>query len=99
MRLISRRNALKAAERHTRGRAAVERWCELIAGTDARSLVELRRVFPSADQVGGALVFNVGGNNFRIVCCVDWAAQRLFFRTLLTHAEYDDVNVEELCPR
>ncbi|MBM3766518.1 MAG: type II toxin-antitoxin system HigB family toxin [Acidobacteria bacterium] len=87
-----------AANRHARCLGAVSRWYDLVSVLESRNLVELRRTFPSADKVGNTLVFNIAGNNYRLLCCVDWAAQRLFFRSLLTHAEYDCTNVEAICP-
>lgn len=60
--------------------------------------MELRACLAAVDQVGNALVFNIGGNSYRLICCVDWRRQRLYFRALLTHAEYDRTKVEELCP-
>ncbi|MFN7920927.1 MAG: type II toxin-antitoxin system HigB family toxin [Bryobacteraceae bacterium] len=98
MRFTSYRNLERAARRHPSSMAAVERWFFAITRLDAPGLVALRKVFPATDQVGNTLVFNIGGNNFRLLCCVDWLRQWLFFRALLTHAEYDRTNVEELCP-
>lgn len=98
MRFISHRNLILAARRHPRSIGSVERWHDLIVEVECRSLAGLRKTFPSADQVGNTLIFNIAGNAYRLACCVDWIAQRLFFRVLLTHAEYDRTNLEALCP-
>ena len=95
--ITSRYNVLKAAKRHPDSVAPVTRWLTVIAGAECGSLMDLRKFYPSADQAGKTLIFNVGGNNYRLLCCVSWELQRLFFRALLTHAEYDRVNVEALC--
>ena len=97
VKVISKRNVRRAALAHARSRASVERWIDLMESTTAVNLVELRRVTPQVDQVGGALVFNLGGNNYRLICCVWWKRGLLLFRRLLTHAEYDRINVEDLC--
>ena len=98
VRVISDRNVIKAARRHPRSVAPASRWCFLMSLTDAANLVELRRTFASVDQAGNTLIFNIGGNNYRLLCCVSWARQTLHFRALLTHADYDRVNLEDLCP-
>ena len=98
MTVISHRNLLKAADRHPNAIGSVERWFHLASGAHWRHLVDVRTLFPGADQVGTALVFNISGNNYRLICCVDFERQWLFFRALLTHAEYDRTNVRELCP-
>jgi mRNA interferase HigB len=52
-------------------------------------LVELRQTFPPADKVGNFTVFNIGGNNYRLITLVDYEYQKVFIRHILTHAEYD----------
>ena len=98
VKVTSRYNALKAARRHPDSVTPVTRWLTVITAAECRSLMDVRKFYPSADQVGKTLIFNVGGNNYRLLCCVSWELQRLFFRALLTHAEYDRTNVEALCP-
>jgi mRNA interferase HigB len=97
VKVTSRYNVLKAAKRHANSMGPVTRWLTVITATECGSLAEVRKFYPSADQVGKTVIFNVGGNNYRLLCCVSWELQRLFFRSLLTHAEYDRVNVEALC--
>ncbi len=89
---------MKAAKRHPRPVKAVERWHDLIAHATCHHLVDVRSLFPATDQVGTALVFNIGGNDFRLICCVSFERQWLFFRRLVSHSEYDRIKVEDLCP-
>ena len=98
MKITSRYNVLKAARRHSNSVPPITRWLTVMAAAECGSLADVRKFYPSADQAGKTLIFNVGGNNFRLLCCVSWGLRRLFFRALLTHAEYDRVNVEALCP-
>jgi len=98
VKVTSRYNVLKAAGRHPDSVTPVSRWLTVITAAECGSLVDVRKFYPSADQVGKTLIFNVGGNKYRLLCCVSWELRRLFFRTLLTHAEYDRVNVDALCP-
>jgi mRNA-degrading endonuclease HigB of HigAB toxin-antitoxin module len=63
----------------------------LSRGAEGRwdGLNEVRQYFPSADQVGKVLIFDVLGDNYRLITAVDYPSQRLFIKTLLTHREYD----------
>ena len=58
--------------------------------TDLESFAELRRTFPSADKVGGYVVFNIGGDKYRLVAAVYFNRGKVFIRHVLTHAEYDE---------
>ncbi|NJR74911.1 MAG: type II toxin-antitoxin system HigB family toxin [Scytonema sp. CRU_2_7] len=55
----------------------------------SQNFVELRQLFPSADQVSHLTVFNIGGNNYRLIALVDYKYQKVFIRHVLTHAEYN----------
>jgi mRNA interferase HigB len=50
--------------------------------------VETRRDFPHADPVGVFTVFNIGGNNFRLIAAIKYRWQVVYVRHILTHAEY-----------
>jgi len=39
----------------------------------------LRTRFPHADQVGGLTVFNIGGNEARLVAAIHYNRQRIIF--------------------
>jgi len=45
--------------------------------------------FPSADAVGKYTVFNVKGNQFRLIAEVNFRGKRVYVRQVMTHAEYD----------
>lgn len=49
----------------------------------------LRTTFPSADDVDGLTVFNIGGNKFRLIAAIHYNRRKVFIRAILTHAEYD----------
>ena len=54
------------------------------------SIAELRTIFPSADKVGKLTVFNIGGNNIRLIAAIHYNRQKIYIREVLTHAEYDN---------
>ncbi|MBI3020406.1 MAG: type II toxin-antitoxin system HigB family toxin [Candidatus Omnitrophica bacterium] len=51
---------------------------------------ELRAVFPKADKVGNKIVFNVGGNKYRLIAAIHFNRGKVFVRHVLTHKEYDE---------
>ncbi len=51
--------------------------------------MDVRADFPSADQVGDALVFNVRHNRYRLIVVAVYRVQKLYVKALLTHKEYD----------
>jgi mRNA interferase HigB len=50
---------------------------------------ELKQVYPSADLVGRYTVFNIKGNNYRLIARIIYRSQTLFIVAVMTHEEYD----------
>ncbi|KRP67253.1 type II toxin-antitoxin system HigB family toxin [Pseudomonas orientalis] len=42
----------------------------------------------------GKVVFNVGGNKYRVIMSIDYERQLGFIRFVGTHAQYDSINAE-----
>jgi mRNA-degrading endonuclease HigB of HigAB toxin-antitoxin module len=59
-----------------------------VPGSEWHSLADIRKTFPSADGVGKCVVFDVGGNKFRLVVVVHFNRGKLYSRKVMTHAEY-----------
>lgn len=43
---------------------------------------------------GGRVVFNIGGNKYRVIMAIDYPRQLGFIRFVGTHAQYDQINAE-----
>ena len=43
---------------------------------------------------GGRVVFNIGGNKYRLVVAIDYERQTCFVKFIGTHEQYDRVDVE-----
>jgi mRNA interferase HigB len=51
----------------------------------------VKRTFPSTDlgKRSGRLVFDIGGNKYRLIASVDFKEQILVIEQVLTHEDYD----------
>lgn len=50
-------------------------------------------MFRSADILANErIVFNVGGNKYRLVAAIHYRGKRIYIRFIGTHAEYDRIN-------
>jgi mRNA interferase HigB len=64
-------------------------WYRITRRANWASLAEARKDFAHADSVGRRTVFNIHGNQYRLVTRVNYRTQRVFILHILTHAEYD----------
>ena len=76
------------ARRHARARTSLGAWKKVVEAASWKSLVELRATFPSADLVDKDVVFNIGGNNYRLWEAVDFKTKIVLVTSIQTRAEY-----------
>ncbi len=88
MHVISRKRLLEATERHPELGAPLDVWYRIVKRAAWQNLDDVRRSFPAADGVGKYTVFNVKGNNYRLIVEINYRSSRIFIRHVLTHAEY-----------
>lgn len=53
--------------------------------------------FASASIVGNCVVFNIGGNKYRLVTRILYSSQKVFVLKVMTHKEYDNDQWKEEC--
>ena len=54
-----------------------------------QSWADLKATFRNASVVGNCVVFNIGGNKYRLVTRPLYRSQKVFVLKVMTHAEYD----------
>ncbi len=79
----------KFVTKHADARVPFAEWIEKVEAAQWTNLVDLKMTFNSADYVKSLIVFNVAGNNFRVVAEVIYTEQILRIAKVGTHAEYN----------
>jgi mRNA interferase HigB len=75
---------------HPTAKGPLEAWHQLMESRDFVDFSDIRSVFGSADSVHPHIVFNIGGNKYRLIATVHYNRRKVFVRHILTHAKYDD---------
>jgi mRNA interferase HigB len=93
MHVIARSSIAKAQREHPDAKNWLDAWWARAQKSRWEKLEDVKVDYPTVDQVGRCLVFNVCGNKYRLIVKVSYANQwtkgTLFFKHFLTHAEYD----------
>lgn len=100
--LVTARTIEQYAKLHPDARSALGRWCDLVRAAAWRSADEVCRTFPFQPRAlpNGRLVFKINGNEFRIVCSVQYADPSRELNGIVrvqfigSHAEYDQIDAE-----
>lgn len=97
MRVVSRKKIIEHYTKQSASKTALEEWYKKTTRAEWKNLNELKQTFASADYVGNnRVVFNIKGNDFRLVAIIIYPSQKVYIRWIGTHAEYDKQKVSEL---
>jgi mRNA interferase HigB len=75
--------------KHPQARSAITTFRATLEACAAKNIVELKQTFRSVDYVRPYFVFDVGGNNYRIVVLITFTVGVATVQKAMTHAEYD----------
>ena len=85
------------ASKHADIANALQRWIEFVEEIEWNSHAELKSDFPTASYVGNnRYVFDIRGNNYRIVTIVFFISGILKIRFIGTHSEYDKIDCKTI---
>lgn len=54
-----------------------------------RNWSDVKATFGNADLIGNCIVFNIGGNKYRLIARILYPSQKVFILKVMTHKEYD----------
>ena len=90
MRIISKAAITDFTKTHRDALESLLHWHSVTKRAAWRHLIDVRADFPHADAVDLFTVFNIGGNNYRLVSVIKYRWQVVYIRHILTHAEYGE---------
>jgi len=79
----------KFAKKHANARPSLNSWRKVTLTAQWRSFDDVRKTFGSADIYGDCMIFNIGGNNYRLIAIIRYDLEQVEIETILTHGEYD----------
>ena len=89
MHIISRKALVMFCEQYPDSREPVVRWYKIVEKGEFTSFERLKSTFPSADKVDDWIVFNIGGNKYRLIASIHFNRGKIYIRHVLTHQDYN----------
>lgn len=92
MRVIAKSTLVEYYTKNPQAKVALDEW--YIKTKQARwfCFADVKNTFNSVDNVGNQhYVFNIKGNDFRLVVVIQFTPQSVYIRFVGTHAEYDKI--------
>jgi mRNA interferase HigB len=87
LRIISKKKLRDYYKNNAQEELPLTEWYFKMKNSHALSINDLRAQFNSVDSVYGYTIFNIGGNNYRLITAIHYNTNYCFIRTIWTHAE------------
>ena len=93
MRIIARKTLVMFYREHADAETALEEWYKKTGNAKWDCFADIKKDFNSVDSVGNQhFVFNIKGNDYRLIAVVKFRIKMIYIRRICTHAEYDKID-------
>ena len=90
MHVISKKMLREFWAEHPRAKSPLDAWYKVAKRAEWETFKDVRDTFNTADLVGRFVVFDIGGNKYRLIAVIHYDHGKVYIRHVLTHAEYDE---------
>lgn len=91
--IISKTKLSQFSKKHSDVKVSLNIWYDIISKSDYKNLSQLKSDFNSIDYVGNdRIVFNIKGNQYRLVAMIFFDIRTVYIRFIGTHTEYNKID-------
>ena len=91
--IVSRKAIHEYASTKSQATEALNEWYLKTKAADWSNLADVKNTFNSVDYVGNDnYVFNIKGNQYRLIARIIFPVRTVFIRFIGTHTEYDKID-------
>lgn len=97
MRILAKRTLRDYWESHPTAEEPLRSWYRIVKGADWDSPASVKASLPKASIVGdNRAVFNIRGNDYRLIVQFNYPRRIVYVRFIGTHAEYDRIDARKV---
>ena len=97
MRIFTERALKDYIEKRPETKTALQEWASIVKQSEWRCFDDVRKTFARVSSVGNQhYVFDILGNNFRLVVVIKFTIHFVYIRFIGTHKEYDKIKANEI---
>ena len=90
--IISQKAIHEFAKEYPLSAHPLSRWYKQTISSDWASFIDVKKMFNTTDHIGNdRYVFDIGGNNYRLVAMIHFKRRTLYIRFIGTHSQYDQI--------
>lgn len=97
MRIITEEPLKEYIKLHPDTETSLKAWVKTVKNSDWKNFTDIKKSFNSVDNVGNQhYVFNIRGNNHRLVVVIKFTIKWVYIRFIGTHEEYDKIDCSNI---
>lgn len=97
MRVIAKKILRDFWKSHADSEQQLKAWFQEASNAQWQSPNKIKIEYPSASLLPeNRVVFNIKGNNYRLIVKINYDYQMVWIRFIVTHAEYDKINAKTI---
>src|ERR687895_763062 len=97
MRIISKKTLKESGERKPAAKSALEAWHAEAKNAHWSTPAEVKASYAAASILkDGRVVFNIGGNKYRLVVWINYDFFTVYVSFVGTHKEYDEIDAQTI---
>ena len=92
MRIIAKRTLVEYYTKNPLAKSALESWYQTTIKAEWKNFADIQKTFATVSSVGNhRYVFNIKGNDYRLIVLIKFTVSHVLIRFVGTHAEYDRI--------
>ena len=97
MRIFTEQALKEYTEANPDSKVALQEWTAIVKQANWTCFADVKTTFNSVDNVGNQhYVFNIKGNNYRLVVVIKFTIKFVYIRFIGTHKEYDRIDCSKI---
>jgi len=93
MRIFTEQRLKEYIEKFPESKIALQDWVSTVKKSNWTCFADIKNTYNSVSSIGDQrYVFNIKGNNYRLVVVIKFTIQFVYIRFIGTHKEYDKIN-------
>ena len=97
MRIVTYKRIKEFIEKYNDSKVALNNWYFKTIRASWYKFSDIKKTFGSVDYIGNErFVFNIKGNQYRLVAIVIFSSKKVYVRFIGTHSEYDKIGSKEI---
>jgi mRNA interferase HigB len=79
----------KFARKHARSRSSLGKWHQITLNAKWSKFDDVKKTFGATDIYGDCVIFDIAGNEYRLIAKIDYALEQVSIKKVMKHDEYN----------